>query len=62
MVRAMHDGELRVEGRVSTGLRFSHADGTEYGAVMYAVSCRSSGVVSAPHEMASWSASLAALA
>jgi hypothetical protein len=32
--RARHEGELRVEGRVSSGLRFSHADGTDYGAVM----------------------------
>ncbi len=31
---AMHDGTLAVEGRVSSGLRFRHADGTEYGGVM----------------------------
>jgi len=31
---AMHRGELRIEGRVSEGLRFTHADGTEYGRVM----------------------------
>lgn len=28
---AMHRGELRVEGRMSVGLRFNHADGTDYG-------------------------------
>ena len=28
---ALHAGRLIVEGRVSTGLRFSHADGTPYG-------------------------------
>ena len=36
--RAAHRGELIVRGRVSTGLSFRHAEGTEYG-----------GVVSAPH-------------
>jgi hypothetical protein len=30
---AMHRGELRVQGRVSVGLCFTHADGTEYGRV-----------------------------
>ena len=35
---AMHDGKLAVEGRVSTGLRFRHADGTDYGDIMD-VSC-----------------------
>lgn len=30
--RAAHDGEIHIEGRVSTGLRFWHADGSEYGA------------------------------
>lgn len=29
--RAVHDGELRIEGEVSTGLRFRHADGSDYG-------------------------------
>jgi hypothetical protein len=29
--RASHRGELVVRGRVSTGLSFRHADGTEYG-------------------------------
>jgi Holliday junction resolvasome RuvABC DNA-binding subunit len=29
----VHHGELRVEGRVSTGLRYFHADGTDYGFV-----------------------------
>jgi hypothetical protein len=31
--RALHHGELRVEGRVSAGLRYFHADGTDYGNV-----------------------------
>jgi RuvA, C-terminal domain len=30
--RALHHGALRIEGRVSTGLRFFHADGRPYGA------------------------------
>jgi hypothetical protein len=29
--RASHGGELVVRGRVSTGLSFRHADGTDYG-------------------------------
>jgi RuvA, C-terminal domain len=29
--RALHRGALRIEGRVSTGLRFFHADGRPYG-------------------------------
>ncbi len=29
--RAVHEGTLRVDGVVSTGLRFRHADGTDYG-------------------------------
>ena len=29
--RANHRGELLIEGRPTTGLRFSHADGTAYG-------------------------------
>jgi len=29
--RATHAGRLRIEGRVSTGLVFRHADGTSYG-------------------------------
>lgn len=29
--RAVHRGELRVVGRVSTGVRFQHADGSDYG-------------------------------
>jgi hypothetical protein len=29
--RALHRGFLIIEGRVSTGLRFYHADGTQYG-------------------------------
>jgi hypothetical protein len=32
--RAAHDGELVVEGRVASGVRFKHADGSDYGAVM----------------------------
>jgi 5-methylcytosine-specific restriction endonuclease McrA len=31
--RAAHRGELVIEGRVSTGLQFRHADGTDYGGV-----------------------------
>jgi 5-methylcytosine-specific restriction endonuclease McrA len=31
--RAVHHGELRIEGRVSTGIRYFHADGTDYGDV-----------------------------
>jgi HNH endonuclease/RuvA, C-terminal domain len=34
--RAGHRGELVVRGRVSTGLSFRHADGTEYGGVVSA--------------------------
>lgn len=34
--RASHRGELIVRGRVSTGLSFQHADGTEYGGVVSA--------------------------
>ena len=34
--RAVHRGELIVQGRVSTGLSFRHADGTEYGGVVSA--------------------------
>jgi Holliday junction resolvasome RuvABC DNA-binding subunit len=34
--RASHRGELVVQGRVSTGLSFRHADGTEYGRVVSA--------------------------
>ena len=29
--RAVHEGRLTVAGRVSSGLRFTHADGTTYG-------------------------------
>lgn len=29
----MHQGELRIEGKVSTGLLFRHADGSEYGQI-----------------------------
>jgi hypothetical protein len=32
--RAEHRGQLIIEGRVSTGLRFRHADGTAYGHVL----------------------------
>ena len=32
--RAVHRGQLIIEGRVSTGLEFRHADGTRYGAVV----------------------------
>jgi len=32
--RAEHRGQLIIEGRVSTGLVFRHADGTPYGAVV----------------------------
>jgi hypothetical protein len=28
---ALHRGRLRIDGKVSTGLRVSHADGTTYG-------------------------------
>jgi hypothetical protein len=31
--RAAHRGELEISGRVSTGVRFRHADGSEYGHV-----------------------------
>jgi Holliday junction resolvasome RuvABC DNA-binding subunit len=31
--RAQHRGQILIEGRVSTGLTFRHADGTRYGAV-----------------------------
>ena len=36
--RAQHRGHLLIEGRVSTGLRFRHADGRGYGAEVDAVS------------------------
>jgi hypothetical protein len=29
--RALHDGKLRITGAVSTGLTFTHADGSQYG-------------------------------
>jgi hypothetical protein len=32
--RAEHRGQLIIEGRVSTGLQFRHADGNRYGAVV----------------------------
>jgi hypothetical protein len=32
--RAQHRGQLIIEGRVSTGLRFHHSDGVPYGAVV----------------------------
>jgi hypothetical protein len=32
--RAVHDGELLIEGQVTTGVSFKHADGSDYGAVM----------------------------
>jgi hypothetical protein len=32
--RAQHRGQLLIEGRVSTGLVFRHADGTLYGSVV----------------------------
>jgi len=32
--RAEHRGQLMIEGRVSTGVRFQHADGTSYGGVV----------------------------
>jgi HNH endonuclease len=32
--RALHRGELTIEGRVSTGLAFKHADGTPYGSAV----------------------------
>ena len=32
--RAFHRGQLIIEGRVSTGLKFRHADGTAYGQVV----------------------------
>jgi hypothetical protein len=32
--RAAHEGELVIEGQVTTGVRFKHADGSDYGAVM----------------------------
>jgi hypothetical protein len=35
--RASHRAELIVQGRVSTGLSFRHADGTEYGGVVSAL-------------------------
>jgi hypothetical protein len=34
--RAVHRGELVIEGRVSRGLRFQHADGTAYGGAVAA--------------------------
>jgi len=34
--RAAHEGELSIEGSVATGLRFKHADGSDYGAIMEA--------------------------
>jgi hypothetical protein len=34
--RASHRGELTVEGRVSSGLSFRHADGTDYGGAVMA--------------------------
>ena len=34
--RAAHRGELVVEGSVSTGVRFRHADGSDYGQVLEA--------------------------
>lgn len=36
--RATHQGKLRIEGRVSTGLVFRHADGRVYGQPVSAVS------------------------
>jgi hypothetical protein len=33
--RAQHRGQLIIEGRVSSGLRFHHADGTRYGHVIH---------------------------
>jgi hypothetical protein len=30
---ALHRGRLRIDGRVSTGLRVRHADGTDYGSM-----------------------------
>ena len=32
--RAAHEGQLRVEGSISSGISFKHADGTNYGAIM----------------------------
>jgi hypothetical protein len=32
--RAVHRGQLIIEGRVSTGLVFRHADGARYGAIV----------------------------
>jgi hypothetical protein len=39
--RALHRGQLFVEGRVSTGLVFRHADGTPYGSTVHASSAGS---------------------
>jgi Holliday junction resolvasome RuvABC DNA-binding subunit len=32
--RAVHEGKLVIEGQVTTGVSFKHADGSDYGAVM----------------------------
>jgi hypothetical protein len=32
--RAAHEGELVIEGQVTTGVSFKHADGSDYGAVL----------------------------
>jgi hypothetical protein len=43
---AVHRGELIVSGAVSTGLRFQHADGTNYGGLVspHAAGLRAKGV------------------